>query len=58
MVVADRFCFGSIPAARDRDPGRRTAFDAIRRHYLATNECARFMSGSKIDQRHDTMERW
>ena len=58
MVVADRYCFGSIPSREEieiRDG--ETAFDAICRHYLATNECARFMSGSKIDQRHDTMER-
>jgi benzoyl-CoA reductase/2-hydroxyglutaryl-CoA dehydratase subunit BcrC/BadD/HgdB len=58
MVVADRFCFGSIPGREQieiRDG--ETAFDAICRTYLEVNECARFMSGSKIDQRHNTMER-
>ena len=29
-----------------------TAFDAICRHYLYWNQCARFMDGFKIDQRH------
>ena len=58
MVVADRYCFGSIPSREEIDiHDGETAFDAICRHYLATNECARFMSGSKIDQRHNTMER-
>jgi benzoyl-CoA reductase/2-hydroxyglutaryl-CoA dehydratase subunit BcrC/BadD/HgdB len=58
MVVADRFCFGSIPGREQieiRDG--ESAFDAICRTYLEVNECARFMSGSKIDQRHNTMER-
>lgn len=58
MVVADRYCFGSIPGREQielRDG--EDAFTAICRHYLETNECARFMSGNKIDQRHDTMER-
>jgi benzoyl-CoA reductase/2-hydroxyglutaryl-CoA dehydratase subunit BcrC/BadD/HgdB len=58
MVVADRYCFGSIPSREEIEiHDGETAFDAICRHYLATNECARFMSGSKIDQRHNTMER-
>lgn len=58
MVVADRYCFGSFPSREEIEilPGE-TAFDAICRHYLKTNECARFMSGDKIDQRHYTMEK-
>ena len=53
MVVADRYCFGSLPS-RERieiQPGE-SAFDAITRHYLHWNQCARFMDGMKIDQRH------
>ncbi len=54
MVVFDRYCFGSFPG---REPieikAGETAFDAICRHYLDTNLCARFMGGEKIDQRHD-----
>ena len=30
----------------------QTSFDAICRHYLYWNQCARFMDGFKIDQRH------
>ena len=33
-----------------------SAFDAIARHYLETNLCARFMDPMKIDQRHDVLE--
>ena len=53
MVVADRYCFGSFPS-RERIEIRdgETAFDAICRHYLYWNQCARFMDGFKIDQRH------
>ena len=53
MVVADRYCFGSLPSREEieiRDG--ETAFDAICRHYLHWNQCARFMDGMKIDQRH------
>ena len=56
MVVADRYCFGSFPGREEIEirPGE-TAFDAICRHYLHWNQCARFMDGMKIDQRHDKL---
>ena len=52
MVVADRYCFGSFPS-REQIVIKEgeTAFDAICRHYLHWNQCARFMDGMKIDQR-------
>ena len=58
LVVADRYCFGSFPSREEIGirPGE-TAFDAVCRHYLHTNQCARFMSGDKIDQRHRELER-
>ena len=58
MVVADRYCFGSFPSRERIDiaPGE-SAFDAICRHYLHWNQCARFMSGDKIDQRHLEVKR-
>ena len=34
-----------------------TAFDAICRHYPHWNQCARFMEGAKIDQRHAEVKR-
>ena len=58
MVVADRYCFGSLPSREEieiRDG--ETAFDAICRHYLHWNQCARFMDGMKIDQRHSELLR-
>ena len=58
MVVADRYCFGSFPSRGQIviQPGE-TAFDAICRHYLHWNQCARFMDGMKIDQRHSEVKR-
>ena len=58
MVVADRYCFGSFPS-RGRIEIREgeSAYDAICRHYLHWNQCARFMSGDKIDQRHTEVKR-
>ncbi len=58
MVVADRYCFGSLPSREEieiRDG--ESAFDAICRHYLHWNQCARFMDGMKIDQRHNELLR-
>ncbi len=58
MVVADRYCFGSFPS-REQIVIREgeTAFDAICRHYLYWNQCARFMDGMKIDQRTSEVQR-
>ena len=58
MVVSDRYCFGSFPSREQIviQPGE-TAFDAICRHYLHWNQCARFMDGMKIDQRHSEVKR-
>ena len=58
MVVADRYCFGSFPSREQIEilPGE-TAFDAICRHYLHWNQCARFMDGEKIDQRHSEVNK-
>ena len=58
MVVADRYCFGSIPGREEIEIREgESAFDAICRHYLYWNQCARFMDGQKIDQRHDEVTR-
>ena len=58
MVVADRYCFGSFPGREQIviEDGE-SAFDAICRHYLQWNQCARFMDGGKIDQRHDEIKK-
>ena len=56
MVVADRYCFGMFPSRETIEiKAGESAFDAIARHYLETNLCARFMDGMKIDQRHDAL---
>lgn len=58
MVVADRYCFGSFPGREKIEiQAGETAFDAICRHYLHWNQCARFMDGMKIDQRHTELKK-
>lgn len=58
MVVADRYCFGSFPSREEIELREgESAFDVICRHYHHWNQCARFMSGDKIDQRHDELAR-
>ena len=58
MVVADRFCFGSIPGREvieltDDEP----ALDQICRHYMEVSECARYISDEKVAQRRATADR-
>ncbi len=58
MVVADRYCFGSFPSREEIEIREgESAFEAICRHYQHWNQCARFMDGEKIDQRHDEIKR-
>ena len=58
MVVADRYCFGSFPSREQIEIREgESAFDAICRHYLHWNQCARFMDGEKIDQRSGEIKR-
>ncbi|MGL4369645.1 MAG: 2-hydroxyacyl-CoA dehydratase family protein [Spirochaetota bacterium] len=58
MVVADRYCFGSFPGrAQIEIMQGETAFDAICRHYLSWNQCARLMNGEKINQRYSEVKR-
>ncbi len=58
MVVADRYCFGSFPGREEIEIyGSESAFDAVCRHYLHWNQCARFMDGRKIDQRTSEVQR-
>ena len=58
MVVADRYCFGSFPSREEIEIREgESAFEAICRHYQHWNQCARFMDGMKIDQRHDEIKR-
>ncbi len=58
MVAADRYCFGSVPSREHIEiKDGETAMEAITRHYLETNLCPRFMSGDKIDQRHNIIEK-
>ena len=51
-VVADRYCFGSIPGRQkivlnDEEP----VLDQVCRNYLETNQCPRFMSPEKVEER-------
>ncbi|WP_459129655.1 2-hydroxyacyl-CoA dehydratase family protein [Guggenheimella bovis] len=57
LVVADRYCFGSVPGREHIEvKDGETPMDAISRHYVETCLCPRYMTGSKIDQRHDVIE--
>ena len=44
MVVADRYCYGSLPGREEiRVAEGQEPLDAVARHYLETSVCPRFM---------------
>ena len=52
FVVADRYCFGSLPGREEivlREG--ETPLAAIARHYIETNQCPRFMNPEKVHGR-------
>ena len=58
MCIRDSYCFGSFPSRERIEIAEgETAGEAIARHYLHWNQCARFMAGDKIDQRHTELKR-
>lgn len=54
LVVADRYCFGSLPGREEIVIGEgETALRAVARHYLKTSQCPRFMNREKGDARKE-----
>lgn len=54
LVVADRFCFGSMPGRQEiplRDD--ESALSQVCRFYMDSSQCARYMSREKIRGRYD-----
>ena len=52
FVVADRYCFGSLPGREEIELREgETALAAIARHYIETNQCPRFMNPEKVQGR-------
>ncbi len=58
LVVADRFCFGSIPGREEIhiDPNE-DILTQICKHYMVTSQCPRYMSHEKVQERRDTVRR-
>jgi benzoyl-CoA reductase/2-hydroxyglutaryl-CoA dehydratase subunit BcrC/BadD/HgdB len=56
LVVADRFCFGSLPGRQSLVlvPGE-DVLTCICRQYLESSQCPRFMSHEKIEQRREAV---
>lgn len=51
-VVADRYCFGSLPGREEIEIKEgETALSAVARHYIETNQCPRFMNPEKVNGR-------
>ena len=52
LVVADRYCYGSIPGREEIEIGEdETPLRAIARHYLETSQCPRFMEQHTMRER-------
>ncbi|WP_026393829.1 2-hydroxyacyl-CoA dehydratase family protein [Acetobacterium malicum] len=56
-VVADRYCFGSMPG-RQQIPinDDEDIVEVVCRFYLETNQCPRFMSQEKVQERRDVVK--
>ena len=58
LVVADRYCFGSIPGREEIElTDDEPALDQICRHYMEVAECARYIEDKKVLQRRETADR-
>ena len=58
LIVADRFCFGSIPGREVLELNdEEDALTQICRHYMEVGECARWIADEKVQQRRDTANR-
>lgn len=52
MVVADRYCYGSLPGREQIEIlDGETPLRAVARHYLRTSQCPRFMERERSDGR-------
>lgn len=52
MVVADRYCYGSLPSREQIEIlDGETPLRAVARHYLRTSQCPRFMERERSDGR-------
>ena len=58
MVVADRYCFGSLPGREEIEvKNGESALEAIARHYLLTSQCPRFMNKEITQGRMDYVKK-
>ena len=56
LVVADRYCYGSIPGREEIEIKEgETALDAVARHYLMSSMCTRFMEQHVMRQRKEDL---
>jgi benzoyl-CoA reductase/2-hydroxyglutaryl-CoA dehydratase subunit BcrC/BadD/HgdB len=59
LVVADRFCFGSLPGRQSLEIAEgEDLLTCICRQYLESSQCPRFMSHEKIQARRDSVVRY
>lgn len=57
LVVADRYCFGSLPGrAAIKLDTNEDVLTAICRHYMVTGQCPRFMDTAKIKERQSYVD--
>ena len=54
MVVADRYCYGSLPGREKIVIGEgEDPLEAIAKHYMKTSQCPRYMSPEKVKGRKE-----
>lgn len=56
LVVADRYCFGTLPGYEHIEMNDNDPVVSVARHYLKESLCPRFMSEDKKSQRRDLIK--
>ena len=58
LVVADRYCFGSMPGREEiKINPDEDVLTQICKHYLKTSQCPRYMSHEKVQERRDYVKK-
>ena len=59
MVVADRYCYGSLPGREQIELREgESPLTAVARHYIATSECPRYMEQHVMRERKKHLADW
>ena len=58
IVVADRYCFGSLPGRQVIELNNdEDALTQVCRYYMQSGQCPRFLTTEKVNERHEYIDK-